>query len=73
MKTTAYHVSNLGGYAPSEYADSTGYIEMHDSLRYADADTDQLTEWLEESRYKVVRAAAATELACRELDKWRSA
>lgn len=71
MKTTEYHKNNLAGYAPTEYADSCGYITIHDSPRYATADLDQLEEWAEESRYKAVRAAALTELANRELAEWQ--
>lgn len=71
MKTTEYHVSNLAGYAPTEYANSLGYITVHDSPRYAGADLDQLEEWVEESRFRAVRAAAATELANRALSDWQ--
>lgn len=71
MKTREYHQSNLAGYAPTEYA-SNGYITVHDSPRYAAADLDQLEEWAEESRYAVVRAAALTELANRELAEWQA-
>lgn len=71
MKTKKYHQSNLGSYAPTQVADSYGYITYHDSPRYAKASAEQLGEWAS-SRISVVRSAAITEQCERELAKWRS-
>lgn len=70
MKTKSYHISNLGSYAPSQIADSNGYVTYHDSERYSKATDEQLAEWAE-SRVKAVRNAAITEQAERELSKWQ--
>ena len=70
MKTKSFHHSNMGSYAPRGYADNEGYITYHDSPRYAAASMSKLLEW-ENSRAKVGRAAAATEIAERALQDWR--
>ena len=71
MKTTSFHHTNMGAYAPTAYADNEGYITRHVSDRYAKADEAKLNEWLD-SRIRYVRAAAAVELASRALAKWQA-
>ena len=70
MKTKTYHISNMGKFAPTGCADSTGYVTYHDSQRYRKATDEQLAEW-SESRVKSVRNAAKTEVAERALSEWR--
>lgn len=70
MKTQKYHTSNLGKFAPTEHSDRQGYVTYHDSPRYTNASNEQLQEWLE-SRSALVRAAAATEIAERDIAAWR--
>ena len=72
MKTMSFHHSNFGSFSPTAYADNMGFITIHDSTRYGRATMSQLLEW-ENSRMKVVRAAAATEIAERALQDWRDA
>ena len=71
MKTKSYHVSNLGSFAPSGLADNQGYVMYHVSPRYGRATDEQLATWAD-SRSAVVRAAAITEQAERELAEWQS-
>ena len=70
MQTKTYHISNLGSYGAGIPTDHHGYVTIHDSPRYAEADDAQLSEWAE-SRTRTVRAAALTEMAERSLSKWR--
>lgn len=72
MKTTSYHISNLGRFASRVIADSLGYVKIHDSDRYASASKSQLREWRENGRTLAVRNAAATELANRAIAKWQA-
>ncbi len=71
MNTTKYHASNLGRYAPSEYADVEGYITIHDSPRYGRMTEAELAAMLASAGLRAVRAAAATELAERALGRWQ--
>jgi len=71
MKTKKFHESNMGRFSPGG-ADSSGYITVHDSPRYASATDDQLAEW-SESRIAVICSAARTEQAERSLRQWRAA
>lgn len=71
MKTKTYHVMNLGCFAPVGLADAEGYVTYHDSPRYAKASEAKLREW-EGSRVAAVRAAAVTEIAERDLQRWRN-
>lgn len=73
MRTTNYHPSNLGAYAPIGYADGDGYVRMHDAPRYAVATNAQLGYWRDNSRSRLVRAASATALAERQLQARRDA
>lgn len=70
MKTAKYHHTNMGKFAPTEYADTNGYITIHASDRYAKATDEQLANWAASSS-RAVRAAAATEIAERNLASWR--
>lgn len=73
MKTHKFHHSELGLYAPADHVAKDGYITIHDSPRYARAKRDKLIEWCDTARSPYVRAAAAVELADRELTEWRCA
>jgi hypothetical protein len=72
MKTRTYHVSNFGSFRPNAVADTEGYVTYHDSPRYRKATIVQLEEWAENGRTLAVRNAAATEIAQRALNTWRS-
>ena len=50
-------------------ANFNGYIEYHDSPRYAKASIAQLEEWAI-ARIKIVRNAARIELANRKIRAW---
>jgi adenylate kinase len=72
MKTRSFHYSNFGTFATllKQEADSAGYVEIHDDLRYENATKEQLDKWTASPK-REVRAATLTELAQRELDRWR--
>lgn len=70
MKTKAYHITNLGAFAPHGCAGRDGYVTYHDSPRYADATDAQLEQWVHKGR-KAVRNAALTEIAERQIEQWR--
>ena len=71
MKTITYHISNFGSFAPTG-VDVTvgGYVIMHDSQRYAEADKSKLEHWAC-SKFPKVRNAACTEIANRRVQAWR--
>lgn len=73
MKTRLYHLTRLGGFAPLGCAGADGYIRMHDSPRYSVATNEQLEFWRDNSKSRLVRAAAETERAKRQLQAWRDA
>lgn len=71
MKTSITHVSNFGSFRPFGIVTGwNGYVEYHDSSRYAKASDGRLLKWLE-SPCSLIRNAAAIELAERGLEKWR--
>jgi len=70
MKTTTYHISNFGRMAPSGVEiDNDGYVTIHDSPRYAQADKSLLEHWACSKLVKV-RNAARTEIANRRVAEW---
>ena len=71
MKTKSFHKSNLGSFCPPSF-NRVDYVVYHDSPRYAKAGLEQLEHWAGSSNIKAVRNAALTELAERELAKWRN-
>lgn len=71
MKTTTYHVSNMGRFNSGLQSDSMGYVTIHDSERYALASDEQLEHWCE-SRIRAVRNAARTEINNRQLTDWQA-
>ena len=70
MKTTTFHPTNFGTFAPNCSTDSEGFVHVHDSPRYAKASEEKLQEYLS-SRLFLVRNAAKTEVASRKLAKWQ--
>lgn len=74
MKTKSYHTSNLGKFAGrvESFANALGYVTYHDSDRYSDMSDAELEDLVTNGRYRVVRAAAATELAERAVQAWRA-
>ena len=69
MKKSSTHKSNFGGFAPIG-ANVNGYIEYHDSPRYARASLAQLEEWESDAKMLIVRNAARIELANRKIRAW---
>jgi hypothetical protein len=69
MKTSTYHITHFGSFAPN-IADGDGYVTYHCSERYQRATDAQLAMWAE-SRYTAVRNAALTEQCERRLAAWR--
>lgn len=70
MTKSKTHISNFGNAQPQATADREGYIEYHNSSRYAAATDSQLSKWLEDANV-LVKNAAAIEIAERELNMWR--
>lgn len=70
MKTRFSHISTFGSFRPQCPRDSEGYIEYHDSTRYAKATPAQLNEWAA-SRFALIRNAVALERARRALEQWQ--
>lgn len=69
MKKSSTHISNFGKFAPIG-ANDNGYIEYHDSKRYARASIAQLEEWEADAKMQIVRNAARIELANRRIRDW---
>jgi hypothetical protein len=70
MKKTSIHSTQFGKFAAGLVADSQGFVEIHDSSRYAAATDETLHDWCE-SRSTAVRNAARAELAQRQIQQWR--
>jgi hypothetical protein len=70
MKAVTYHISNFGRFAPTGVVIDDGYVTMHDSPRYAQADGSLLEHWACSKLIKV-RNAACTEIANRRVQAWR--
>ena len=70
MKYKIYHISNFGSFAPQGVSEENGYVKYHDSPRYDNANFEQLNDWAE-SRISLVRNAALTEIAERNVQSWR--
>ena len=70
MTKSKTHISNFGNAHPQAAANREGYIEYHNSGRYASATDSQLDKWLQDPNV-FVKNAAAIEIAERELNVWR--
>lgn len=71
MKTITYHVSVFGNFTPIGLDVTVGgYVIIHDSPRYAEADKSKLEHWAC-SKFPKVRNAARTEIANRRVQAWR--
>jgi len=72
MKTTKFHVSNLGKFRAGVVADDCGYVRCHDSPRYDTATDDQLADWRENGRSLAVRNAAGAEMCNRQIAEYQA-
>ena len=69
MRKSSTHKSNFGSFAPIG-ANANGWIEYHESARYARASIAQLEEWEADAKMLIVRNAARIELANRKIFAW---
>ena len=72
MKTTKFHITNLGKFHAGVVADDNGYVHCHASPRYNVATDDQLADWRENSRALAVRNAAGAEMCNRQIAEYQA-
>lgn len=71
MKYKKIHISSLGNFCVGLGGDFFGYVLIHDSDRYAKANENELTNWIENGRTLGIRNAARLEFNERNLSRWQ--